>query len=112
MAVLWGERHISFYITQTIILLGVSMTKITTDTYRKFIRDNKEYFSEDGLIQIRNMRQLIADNFGSNYLTLRSHLRNLLEFDLINQTGSNFFALNKEEFYDLIKPQAEQTKTK
>jgi hypothetical protein len=88
------------------------MGKITTETYRNFIRDNKYAFNEAGLIPIHNMRQLIADNFGSNYLTLRSHLRNLIEFRLISQHGSSFFILNKDEFSDLIKLQAEQTETK
>jgi hypothetical protein len=48
------------------------------------------------------MRQLIADTFGSNTLTLRNHLRNLVDFRLIAPYGSNFFILNKDEFPDLV----------
>jgi len=83
------------------------MPKITTETYRKFICDNKDFFNQDGTIPINNMRQLIADNFGSNYLTIRSHLRNLIDFRLIFLHGSNSLMLNKDEFCDLFKPSIE-----
>lgn len=78
------------------------MTKITTETYRRFIRDNADSFNYDGTISMSQMRMLVSDAFGSSVVTMRTHMANLLGFGFITKYGEKMFVLNPRVFPELV----------
>jgi hypothetical protein len=79
------------------------MTKITISTYRQFIHQNASAFNYDGTILLSQLRPLVGDRFGSNYLTIKTHLLNLQMYNLMSPISIAVYKLNPGEFPDMVE---------